>query len=162
LQEQIERESLAIVVNTTKLTAGTLAKALMLIAEKIKESHEAGQAPHGKQSVKKLMNHNVATNTISLDGGKKETALFDSIARKYNIDYAFHQTEPNKYLLFFKSNQADAITACFSEYSKCVMEKSAVKPSIMTQLHKFAELIKSRSKESKPLERVREVMQHER
>ena len=28
----------------------------------------------------------------------------------------FYKTGPDKYLLFFKAGQADAMTACFSEY----------------------------------------------
>lgn len=162
MQEQVERESLAVVVNATKLTGRTLAKALMFVTEKAKESYEAGQIPHGKQSVKKLMNHGVATNSISLDGGKKETELFDRMARKYNVDYAFHKADPGKYLLFFKSGQADAITACFTEYSKCIIAKETGKPSIMAQLQKFAEAIKSRVIEPRQHDRLREAMQHER
>lgn len=77
--------------------------------------------PHGKQSVKKLMAHGVATNSIELSG---DTKTFDRVARKWNVDYAFYQTGPDKYLLFFKAGQADAMTACFSEYSRRVLEKS--------------------------------------
>ena len=40
------------------------------------------------------------------------------------MDYAFYKTGPDKYLLFFKSGQADAMTACFSEYSRKVLNKS--------------------------------------
>jgi len=162
LQEQVERESLAISVNATKLTARVLAKVAMLIVDKAKEKYNEAQTPHGKQSVKKLMNHGVATNSIALDGGKNETELFDRMARKYNIDYAFHKVDGGKYLLFFKSNQADAITACFSEYSKRVMERGAGKPSILKQLEKFADLVKSIVREPKQHDRAREAADHER
>jgi len=159
LQEQIERESLAVSVNAAKLTGRVLAKVAMFVADKAKEKYNEAQTPHGKQSVKKLMNHGVATNSIALDG---DTKLFDQMARKYNVDYAFHKVAPNKYLLFFKSNQADAITACFSEYSKRVMEKGTGKPSILKQLEKFADLIKSIGREPKQHDRAREAAQHER
>jgi len=161
LQEQVERESLSVTVNATKLTGRVLAKAVMFLAEKGKEKYDAAQTPHGKQSVKKLMNHGVATNSISLDGGKKETELFDQMARKYNVDYAFHKVEPGKYLLFFKANQADALTACFSEYSKRVMSRGKGRPSIVAQLQKFTELIKSISRGPQQRERKREA-EHER
>ncbi len=52
------------------------------------------------------------------------TKVFDRVARKWNVDYAFYKTGPDKYLLFFKSGQADAMTACFSEYSRKVLDKS--------------------------------------
>ena len=150
MQEDVERRTVAISITATKLTARTLANAVTAIGKKICEEYKEGQTPHGKQSVKKLMNHGVATNSLPLDGNTK---LFDSIAEKYNVDYAFHKTAPNQYLLFFKASQADVITACFSEYSKAVMARSA-KPSIMKQIEKFANFIKSRIQE--PQQRTRE------
>ena len=91
------------------------------MGRKIAKEHRARQTPHGKQSVKKLMAHGVATNSIELSG---DTKTFDRVARKWNVDYAFYQTGADKYLLFFKAGQADAMTACFSEYSRRVLEKS--------------------------------------
>lgn len=61
------------------------------------------------------MAHGTATNSIELSGDAKS---FDRVARKWNVDYAFYKTGPDKYLLFFKAGQADAMTACFSEYSR--------------------------------------------
>ncbi len=55
------------------------------------------QVPHGKQSVRKLMAHGTATNSIELSGDAKS---FDRVARKWNVDYAFYKTGPDKYLLF--------------------------------------------------------------
>ena len=51
---------------------------------------------------------------------------FDRVARKWNVDYAFYKTGPDKYLLFFKAGQADAMTACFSEYSRKVLSLSLI------------------------------------
>lgn len=91
------------------------------MGRKIAKEHRARQTPYSKQSVKKLMAHGVATNSIELSG---DTKTFDRVARKWNVDYAFYQTGPDKYLLFFKAGQVDAMTACFSEYSRRVLEKS--------------------------------------
>ncbi|MEA4848664.1 MAG: PcfB family protein [Clostridiaceae bacterium] len=91
------------------------------IGRKIKKARRAKLTPHGKQSVKKLMAHGAATNSIELSG---DTKLFDRAARKWNVDYSFYKAGPDKYLLFFKAGQADAITACFSEYSRRVLDKS--------------------------------------
>ena len=44
------------------------------------------------------MAHGTATNSIELSGGVKS---FDRVARKWNVDYAFYKTGPDKYLLFF-------------------------------------------------------------
>jgi len=108
-------------MKASKLTARSLAYALRAVGRKIAKEYRASKTPHGKQSVKKLMAHGVATNSIELSG---DTKTFDRVARKWNVDYAFYKAGPDKYLLFFKSGQADAITACFSEFSKKVLNKS--------------------------------------
>jgi len=108
-------------MKASKLTARSLAYALRAVGRKIAKEYRASKTPHGKQSVKKLMAHGVATNSIELSG---DTKTFDRVARKWNVDYAFYKAGADKYLLFFKSGQADAITACFSEYSKKALNKS--------------------------------------
>lgn len=96
---------MAITVKASKLTAKALAVLLKKVGRRIAKAHREAQTPQGRQSVKKLMNHNVPTNTIPIEGDK---GLFDKVARKWNVDYAFHKTGPQQYLLLFKSGQADA------------------------------------------------------
>lgn len=157
MQEDIERRAVAVSVNAAKLSSKTLAKALAATLRKIQKDYHKAQTPQGKQSVKKLMNHRVSTSALPLDG---ETKLFDRVARKYNVDYAFHKTGPKKFLLFFKAGQADAITAAFSEYTKLVMGRGKSKrPSILQQLKQFGEKTRLRPREQ---ERKREAVRDER
>jgi len=157
MQEDVERRTVALTVNASKLTGRVLAKALAALLRKIQKEHHKAQTPQGKQSVKKLMNHGVSTNSLPLDG---ETRLFDQVARKYNVDYAFYKTGPNKHLLFFKSGQADAITACFSEYTKLMMNRAKSKrPSIVQTIKDFADKARSKPREH---ERKREAARDER
>ena len=81
------------------------------------------------------MGHGAATNSIEVEA----PALFDRVARKWNVDYAFYQTESGKYLLFFKSGQADAMTACFSEYSRKVLDKAKSRQPMIPEQMKQAE-----------------------
>ena len=157
MQEDVERRTVALSVNASKLTGRVLAKAITALLRKIQKEHHKAQTPQGKQSVKKLMNHGVTTNSLPLDG---ETRLFDQVARKYNVDYAFYKTGPNKHLLFFKSGQADAITACFSEYTKLMMNRAKSKrPSIIQTIKDFADKARSKPREH---ERKREAARDER
>jgi hypothetical protein len=155
LQEQIEREALAITLKASRLTAQTLAKVLKAVCSKIKkECHEA-KTPHGRQSVKKLMNHGCPTSTIPVEGDK---GLFEHIARKWHIDYAFHKTGPGKYLLLFKTGQADAITAAFSEYSKRVIKRTRDnRPPVRDEMQRAAELAGREKPRLKGRSRTREV-----
>ena len=145
-------------MKASKLTARGLAYVLRVIGRKIAKHHRAKQTPHGKQSVKKLMAHGASASSIELSG---DTKLFDRVARKWNVDYAFYQTEPDKYLLFFKGKQADAITACMSEYSKRVLgkEKSRRVP-ILEQLKKAKAHV--RQQPQREQERVKEAVREDR
>ena len=140
-----------------KLTARGLAYVLRAVGRKIAKAHREAQTPHGKQSVKKLMAHGTATNSIEVDAPK----VFDRVARKWNVDYAFYKTGPDKYLLFFKAGQADAITACFERYSRRLLEQSkSSRIPIREQLKKAAEqLVKEPPKTQ---ERTKEVVREER
>ena len=145
-------------MKASKLTARSLAYALRAVGRKIAKEYRASKTPHGKQSVKKLMVHGVATNSIELSG---DTKTFDRVARKWNVDYAFYKAGPDKYLLFFKSGQADAITACFSEYSKKVLNKSKSRRTpIREQLKQGADQL-AKDKSNKK-ERTKEVAHENR
>ena len=122
------------------------------VGSKIAKAHRAKQTPHGKQTVKKLMAHGASTSSLELSG---DTKLFDRVARKWNVDYAFYQTEPGKYLLFFKSGQADAMTACFSEYSRKVLDKAKSRQPTIPEQMKQAE--QQLAKEKPPKEHIKEV-----
>ena len=145
-------------MKASKLTARSLAYALRAVGRKIAKEYRASKTPHGKQSVKKLMAHGVATNSIALSG---DTKTFDRVARKWNVDYAFYKAGPDKYLLFFKSGQADAITACFSEYSKKVLNKSKSRRTpIREQLKQGADQLAKDKSHKK--ERTKEVAHENR
>ena len=148
-------------MKASKLTARGLAYVLRAVGRKIAKEYRAKQTPHGKQSVKKLMAHSGEKNSIELSGDNWETRLFDRVARKWNVDYAFYQTGPDKYLLFFKSQQADALTACFAEYSKRVLSKSkSRRVPIREQLKRAADqLTKERPRKR---ERVKEAAREDR
>ena len=104
------------------------------------------------------MAHGVATNSIELSG---DTKTFDRVARKWNVDYAFYKAGPDKYLLFFKSGQADANTACFSEYSKKVLNQSKSRHIPIREQLKQANEQQSREKPRKR-ERVKEAVHDNR
>lgn len=82
-------------------------------ARKIRQAHN--QAPQGKQSVKQLLRQLGEASAINLSGKARD---FDRAARRWGVDYAIKRVEKGKYLLLFKAKQADAITGCFSEYSR--------------------------------------------
>ena len=131
---------------------------LSAVGRKIAKEHRARQTPHGRQSVKKLMAHGAAASSIEMTGAPRQ---FDRVARKWNVDYAFYKTGPDKYLLFFKTGQADAMTACFSEYSRKVLNKTKSRRiPIRDQLKRASEQLSR--EQPRPKERVQEVTHADR
>ena len=144
-------------MKASKLTARSLAYVLRAVGRKIAKAHRKAQTPHGKQSVKKLMAHGTATNSIEVDAPK----VFDRVARKWNVDYAFYQVAPDKHLLFFKAGQADAITACFSEYSKRLLKRTkSAKAPIREQIKEAA--TEAARQPAQKLERTKEAVHEDR
>ncbi len=157
VDEDISRRTIAVSMRAGKMSARSLAYALRAVGRKIAKEYRAAKTPHGRQSVKKLMAHGENVNSIEVEAPK----LFDRMARRFNVDYAFYKTGPDKYLLFFKAGQADAITACFERYSRRLLEQSkSSRIPIREQLKKAAEqLVKEPPKTQ---ERTKEVVREER
>ena len=112
IDEDVSRRTIAVSIKATKLTGRVLAQACLAVGRKIKKTYRARQTPHGKQTVRQLMGHGAATNSIEVESQSSCCVM------------PFIRPAPDKYLLFFKSGQADAITACFSEYSRRVLKRS--------------------------------------
>ena len=156
MQEEVNQKTVALSIRTTKLTGKVLAAALGKVARALQKHHRKALTPQGRQSVKKLMNHYGTKSAMKYVGAPKD---FDRIAKEFHVDYAFQKTSSGHYLLFFKADQADAITAAFSKYTEKVMGRSQEKPSILGQLRQFVEQIAARPKQK---ERAREAVKEER
>ena len=134
-----------------------LAQALQAAGRKIAKTRREHQTPHGRQTVRQLMAHGAATNSIEIEAPRQ----FDRVARRFNVDYAFYKTGPDKYLLFFKAGQADAMTACFSEYSRKVLNKAkSNRVPIREQLQQAADQLSKETPKQK--ERAKEVAHEDR
>ena len=71
------------------------------------------------------------------------------------------QNRPDKYLLFFKAGQADAITACFERYSRRLLEQSkSSRIPIREQLKQAADQLAKEKPRKR--ERVKEAVREDR
>jgi hypothetical protein len=144
MQEEVENRSVALAINTTKLTARVLRAAILkyLASRKNKKAKEP-VIPHGKQSVKDLAKQNQGLSNIEVTD--KNIKSFERVAKKYGVDFAIKKDKsvtPPKYLVFFKGRDADAITSAFTEFTAKTMRK-AERLSVLAQLKKFTELVKN-------------------
>ena len=147
------RRTVALIVNADKLTARVLAYALRAAGRKIQQEMQAHKTPHGRQTVKKLMNHGEATSSLPVESPRQ----FDKVARRWNVDYALYKNGDGKYLLFFKSKQADAITACFGQYSRLVLDRGkSRRVPVREQLKRAAERVRRQPQRDRSKEVERE------
>lgn len=92
IDEDVSRRTIAVSIKATKLTGRVLAQACLAVGRKIKKMYRTRQTPHGKQTVRQLMGHGATTNSIEVESPKD----FDRVARRWNVDYAFYKTGPDK------------------------------------------------------------------
>lgn len=122
MQEDIENKSLTLIINTSKLTARTLATAFMkfLRYSKNKVREHQNVKPQGKQSVKQLIAQNQGVENTEL-ADRNEAKSFDRYARQYGVDYAiqkgFSQDGKPRYILYFKARDRSAINQAMAAYS---------------------------------------------
>lgn len=148
MQEEVESRTVTLIVNGSKFTGRLLKDAITKYMAHRKEknlqkSRDSPVKPCGKQTVKELVGQNQGVSNIEIND--PDIKNFERIARKYGVDYAVKKdrsTSPPKYLVFFKARDADALTAVFSEYTAKKVKKQE-RPSVLKQLAKFKEMVKS-------------------
>ena len=140
MQEEVEQRVVTLIVDCAKLTEQELKKALVKVLDKLK-SQKQTKRPHGKMTVKQLASQNKGMQSIEVTD--KNIGSFTKIARKYGIDFApFKAKDQDRYLIFFKAQDTDAMTAAFQEYTAKVVRKKE-RPSVLETLAKFKALIKA-------------------
>ena len=148
MQEEVENRTLTLIVNGTKFSGRLLKAAIgkyMAHRKEVKQqkNRDGPVVPHGKQSVKQLVGQGQGVSNIELTDPSIRD--FDRIARKYGVDYAVKRdrnSDPPKFLIFFKSRDGAALSAAFQEYSEKQIRKAS-RPSVLQRLNSFKELLKN-------------------
>ena len=135
------------IVDGARMSEQVLEKALnaYLDAQKNKKP----KIYRGKQSLKHLARQNAGLANIEISD--KNIKAFTQVAKKYHVDFALKKdttAEKPRYLVFFKSRDADAITAAFQEFTA---RKVLRKPSIRKRLAQA--MAQTRQKEPRQLDR---------
>ena len=136
MQEEVENKTINLAISTTKLTARTVINAVRAYLQ-----NRNRRSSCGKQSIKKLVGQNKGVTNIEIE--KTGIRGFERYAKKYGIDFAITKDKsaiPPKYMVFFKAQDSDALTAAFQEYSASVLHKGK-KPSVLAQLHNLIQQV---------------------
>ena len=138
MQEEIEHKTVNLAISTTKLSARTLLRGMQFLLRQY-DKH----ASQGKQSMKRLVRQNRGVTNVEIQ--KTGIKDFDRYAKRYHIDYSIQKDlscTPPRYLIYFKAQDTDALSAAFKEYSASVLDKTK-RPSVLAKLHDLAQSVAS-------------------
>lgn len=147
MQEDIENKVVVLIENCSRLTARELARALEKVLADAKTGHRQRREAehHGKMTVKELAKQERGMQSVEVNS--RNIGSFNRVARKYGIDFApFRVKGENRYLVFFKAPDQDAMTAAFAEYTRRQIKKAS-RPSILQKLEHYKSLIRQPAKD---------------
>ena len=137
MQEELEQRTVSVSVQAAKLSGRVLKAAIEATLRKMEQERNTPKV--GRNSMRRLAGRDGGANTIEVSGRIRS---FERYARKHQVRYHIEKdpgTDPPKWTVYFKANQADALTAAFKEYTQKDLARGA-RPSLLSQLNKFKEL----------------------
>ena len=132
MQEEVTGKAVALIIDGAKMSEQVLEKALQKFLEA--QKNKSPKIHRGKQTLKQLAGQNAGLANIEISD--KNIKAFTHVAKKYHVDFALKKdttAEQPRYLVFFKSRDADAITAAFQEFASRKMSRDE-KPSVRERL----------------------------
>lgn len=132
MQEEVTGKAVALIIDGAKMSEQVLEKTLKKFLEA--QKNKSPKTHRGKQTLKQLAGQNAGLANIEISD--KNIKAFTHVAKKYHVDFALKKdttAEQPRYLVFFKSRDADAITAAFQEFASRKMGRDE-KPSIRERL----------------------------
>ena len=142
MQEEVTQGAVTLIINGARISEQTLEKAI----QKFLEAQKQGSLPkihRGKQTLKQLAGQNAGLANIEITD--KNIRAFSSVAKKYHIDFALKRdklADQLRYLVFFKSRDADAMTAAFREFTDRKLHKPSIHKQLEQARNHLAKLVK--------------------
>ncbi len=143
MQEEMDSKTVALVINSAKLTGRLFIAAIRKFLEHNKNKNAV--IPHGKQTVKQLIGQNQGVTTF--ESNDIDVKGFERYARKYGVDYAIKKVRDDtgkaKFIVFFKGRDKDAIDTAMREYVAKAMSPEK-KPSIQKKLQEMGAKVQNK------------------
>lgn len=144
MQEEIEQRTVSVTIQAAKLSGRVLKAAIAAALRKMEQERNTPKV--GRNTMKRLAGRDGGMNTIEVSGRIRS---FERYARKHQVRYHIEKevgVDPPRWTVYFKANQADALTAAFKEYTKKDLSHES-RPSMLAKLHKFKELAQALGKD---------------
>ena len=153
MQEYIEEKALQFIIRMGTIVCRLLARTIETCALEIDKQHKefnckrykaahADTAHSGEKTVKQLLEQNAELPSIEI--ADKNISAFKAIIQKHEIDIelkAESSANPPKWLAFFKTKDADAMTKALSEFTAKVLKPESERPSVLERLRKAKERV---------------------
>lgn len=126
MQEEVTGKAVALIVDGARMSEQVLERALQAYLDA--QRSKSPKIHRGKQTLKQLAAQNAGLANIEISD--KNIKAFTHVAKKYHVDFALKKdttADHPRYLVFFKSRDADAITAAFQEFASKKMRKPSVR-----------------------------------
>ncbi len=144
MQEEIEQRTVSVTIQAAKLSGRVLKAAIAAALRKMEQERNTPKV--GRNTMKRLAGRDGGMNTIEVSGRIRS---FERYARKHQVRYHIEKevgADRPRWTVYFKANQADALTAAFKEYTKKDLSRES-RPSMLAKLHKFKELAQALGKD---------------
>ena len=133
MQEEVTGKTVALIVDGAKMSEQVFEKAVKKFLAEVQKSRQP-KIYRGKQALKQLAGQNAGLANIEISD--KNIKAFTHVAKKYHVDFALKKdttAEQPRYLVFFKSREADASPAALQECANRRMGREK-KPSSRERL----------------------------
>lgn len=136
MQEEVEQRSLTLVINSGKMTGRVLKSAIVKLMAHNRREKGGDVRYAGKQTLRQLVGQNQGVSNVELNDA--DIRDFKKILRQYGVDYAIKKVDgQDKFLVFFKARDADAINAALTDYASQKVQRSQ-RPSLLKKLREIA------------------------
>ena len=135
VQEEITQGVVSLSVETGKMTADLLQKAVKKVLEEMQKNQ--------------LKQHGASLTNIEIT--EQNIKAFSAVAKKYDIDYALKKdphTEPPHYYVFFKAKDKDQLQPAFKEFTAMTLDREK-RPTIRERLAQAQKQTKTKHRERK-------------
>lgn len=146
MQEEVTGKAVVLIVDGARMSEQVLEKTLRAYLNARK--NQSSKIYRGKQSLKHLARQNAGLASIEISD--KNIKSFTHVAKKYHVDFALKKdtaaVQP-RYLVFFKSRDADAITAAFQEFTAGKLHRKPSIRKILSQAKEQAQKTEHRQRD---------------
>lgn len=144
MQEEVSQRSIALIVQTGKMTGKVFLQAIQKYLDFLKQQRQQKArdkqlhpAYQGRMTIKELMKERSGLSNIEIHD--EHIHDFERIARRYGIEYAIKKErskESPHYLVFFRGKDTDVLQTAFNEFVKKRL-KIQDRPSLREKLEKL-------------------------